>query len=284
MNANYQQRIDQAKAAIQEADYILLGGGAGLSAAAGITFTGKRFTDYFGDFIEKYGFTDLYSSGFYPFETQEDKWAYWARHIQLNRYDTGTTQLYLDLYDLVKEKQHFVISTNVESQFEKAGFASDAVFEIQGNYGYLQCEKGCHDTLYDNEELVKKMVAQTVDCKIPTSLVPNCPVCGGAMDVNLRINEYFVQDEQWQMSERLYRSFLQNSENQNVVYLELGVGFNTPGIIRYPFERMTYHNERATLIRLNRDEPAGIAENQHKTIAFTEDMSQVFRDIERGNI
>ncbi|MCG7376425.1 Sir2 silent information regulator family NAD-dependent deacetylase [Paenibacillus sp. ACRSA] len=277
MNTNYQQRIDLAKAAMQEADYILLGGGAGLSAAAGITFNGKRFTDHFGDFIDKYGFTDLYSSGFYPFETQEDKWAYWARHIQLNRYDTGTTQLYLDLYELVKNKKHFVISTNVESQFEKAGFASSSIFEIQGNYGYLQCEKGCHDTLYDNEELVKKMVEQTVDCKIPTNLVPKCPVCGGSMDVNLRINEYFVQDEQWHMSERMYRSFIQDSENQNVVYMELGVGFNTPGIIRYPFERMTYHNELATLIRFNQAEPAGLAENQHKTIAFTEDMNQVFQ-------
>ncbi|WP_338543763.1 Sir2 silent information regulator family NAD-dependent deacetylase [Paenibacillus tundrae] len=277
MNTDYQQRIDQAKVIIQEADYILLGGGAGLSAAAGITFSGKRFTDHFGDFIDKYGFTDLYSSGFYPFETQEDKWAYWARHIQLNRYDTGTTRLYLDLYELVKNKKHFVISTNVESQFEKAGFASSSIFEIQGNYGYLQCERGCHDTLYDNEELVKKMVEQTVDCKIPTNLVPKCPVCGGTMDVNLRINEYFVQDEQWHMSERMYRSFLQDSENQNVVYMELGVGFNTPGIIRYPFERMTYHNEHATLIRFNLDEPAGLAENQHKTIAFTEDMNQAFQ-------
>ncbi|WP_026567371.1 Sir2 silent information regulator family NAD-dependent deacetylase [Bacillus sp. UNC41MFS5] len=275
MHQTYQSRIEKAKKAIVEAEYILLGGGAGLSAAAGITYSGKRFIDNFGPFIEKYGFSDLYTSGFYPFETEEEKWAYWAKHINLNRYEIGATKLYIDLFNLVNDKNYFVISTNVESQFEKAGFPPNKVFEIQGDYSFLQCEKGCHDMLYNNELLVKEMIEKTVDCKIPPSLVPRCPVCGGNMDVNLRKDQYFVQDEKWYKSDKLYRNFLQNSEGKRIVYMELGVGFNTPGIIRYPFEQMTYHNERATLVRLNKDQPEGFVETVDQTIAFTENMQDV---------
>ena len=275
MNENYQTRVEKAKTTIEGADYILLGGGAGLSAAAGIAYSGKRFTENFGPFIKKYGLTDMYSSGFYPFRIQEERWAYWAKHISLNRYATGATKLYKDLYQLVKDKDYLVITTNVESQFEKAGFSFDKVFEIQGNYGYFQCAKGCHDKLYDNESLVKEMVEKTVDCKIPSELVPQCPICGGEMDPNLRINEYFVQDAKWYELNKSYNEFLKESDGKKIVYLELGIGFNTPGIIRYPFERWTYHNEKATLIRLNIDHPEGIKENEDKTIAFTENMQEV---------
>ncbi|MEH7521174.1 Sir2 silent information regulator family NAD-dependent deacetylase [Priestia megaterium] len=276
---NYQTRIKKAKKAIEEAKYVLLGGGAGLSAAAGITYSGKRFTENFVPFIEKYGFTDLYSSSFYPFKTQEERWAYWAKHISLNRYEIGATKLYMDLFQLVKDKNYFVISTNVESQFEKAGFPSNKVFEIQGDYSYLQCEKGCHNKLYYNESLVKKMIDKNVDCKIPWYLVPKCPVCGGEMDVNLRKNQYFVQDEKWHESDKLYKEFVKNLEGEKVTYIELGVGFNTPGIIRYPFEGATYRNENATLIRLNRDDPDGFTENENKTIGFTEDMQKIVADL-----
>lgn len=275
MNENYQNRIEKAKMTIEGADYILLGGGAGLSAAAGIEYSGKRFTENFAPFIKKYGLSDMYSSGFYPFRTQEERWAYWAKHISLNRYETGATKLYKDLYQLVKDKNYFVITTNVESQFEKSGFSSDKVFEIQGNYGYFQCAKSCHDKLYDNEILVKEMMEKTVDCKIPSELVPKCPICGGEMDPNLRINENFVQDAKWYELNKSYNEFLMESDGKKIVYLELGIGFNTPGIIRYPFERWTYHNENATLIRLNKDHPEGIEENDDKTIAFTENMQEV---------
>ncbi|RDZ10110.1 Sir2 silent information regulator family NAD-dependent deacetylase [Priestia megaterium] len=275
MNDTYFMQIERAKKAIKDAQYILLGGGAGLSAAAGIEYSGKRFTDNFSPFIKRYGFTDLYSSGFYPFKTQEEKWAYWAKHISLNRYELGATKLYRDIFQLVKDKNYFVISTNVESQFNKAGFPSDKVFEIQGDYSYLQCAKGCHDKLYYNESNVKEMIEKTIDCKIPSQLVPKCPVCGGEMEVNLRIDEYFVQDERWYELNKSYKDFLNKSEGQKVIYIELGVGFNTPGIIRYPFERLTYENENATLIRLNRDYPEGAKENKNKTISFAEDMQEV---------
>jgi NAD-dependent SIR2 family protein deacetylase len=275
MKDSYLTRIEKAKMAVEEADYIILGGGAGLSAAAGITYSGRRFTDHFGAFIEKYGFTDLYTSSFYPFETQQEKWAYWAKHISLNRYETDATNLYKDLFRLVEDKKHFVITTNVESQFEKAGFSAYQIFEVQGNYCYLQCAKGCHNKLYPNERLVKDMIEKTVDCKIPSELVPKCPVCGGDMEPNLRSNQYFVQDDKWYELEALYNDFLLDSEQKKTVYMEFGVGFNTPGIIRYPFERMAYNNRNATLIRLNKDHPEGVEENKHKTIAFTEDIQEV---------
>ncbi|WP_419873424.1 Sir2 silent information regulator family NAD-dependent deacetylase [Candidatus Pristimantibacillus sp. PTI5] len=275
MKDNYRSRIDKAKAALEETDVILLGGGAGLSAAAGLLYSGKRFTDHFGSFIEKYRFTDLYTSSFYPFGTQEEKWAYWAKHISLNRYETGPTNLYQDFYQLVQDKPYFVITTNVESQFEKAGFAPEKVFEIQGNYSFLQCAKGCHNKLYYNEHIVKEMIEKTVDCKIPSELVPQCPVCGGKMDPNLRSNQYFVQDENWYERDASYKDFLLDAEGKKIVLLELGVGFNTPGIIRYPFERLNYHNENAILIRLNKDHPVGMEENKDKTMAFTEDMREV---------
>ncbi len=283
MKDSYQTRIEKAKKALDRAKYILVGGGAGLSAAAGIEYSGKRFTENFAPFIEKYGLTDMYSSGFYPFKTQEERWAYWAKHIFLNRYEAGATKLYRDLYQLVKDKNYFVLTTNVDSQFEKAGFPADHVFEVQGNYGFLQCAKGCHAKLYENESLVKEMIKKTVDCKIPSELVPKCPVCGGQMDPNLRINHYFVQDEKWDKVNKAYNDFVLESEEKKIVYLELGVGFNTPGIIRYPFERMTYNNEKATLLRLNKDHPEGIEENKDKTIAFTEDMQKVvsaFNEVE----
>lgn len=270
-----EKRIRQAKEAVEKSEYILIGGGAGLSAAAGLTYSGKRFTDHFSDFMDKYGFTDMYSGTFYPFETEEELWAHWARHIDVNRYLMPATRLYQEILELVINKKYFVISTNVESQFTKAGFPEKKVFEVQGDYSYLQCAKGCHDKLYYNEELVKKMVIQTEDCQIPSYLVPRCPVCGGEMDVNLRHNAFFIQDEEWYKADKIYCKFLDESEGKSIAYFEFGVGFNTPGIIRYPFEQMTYKNPNATLIRFNKEYSLGSAEIVKRTISFDEDIMQI---------
>jgi len=276
---NLKQRVIQAQHAIERSEYILIGGGAGLSTAAGLTYSGKRFTDHFSDFIKKYGFKDMYSGTFYPFETQEELWAHWARHIYLNRYQMPATLLYKEILEMVKDKNYFVISTNVESQFVKSGFPEEKVFEVQGDYSYLQCAKGCHDKLYYNEDLIKQMVEQTNDCSIPTDLVPKCPVCKGPMDVNIHHNDYFVQDEAWYEAYKQYEEFLHESTGKDVVYLELGVGFNTPGIIRHPFEKMTYQNPSASLIRFNRDYPYGIAENAERTVSFDEDILRIVQYI-----
>jgi NAD-dependent SIR2 family protein deacetylase len=279
MSDGYSQRIERAGKAFHNAEKLVIGAGAGLSAAAGIEYNGRRFTDNFKPFIEKYGMTDLYTSSFYPFETQEEKWAYWARHISLNLFETPVMELYISLMELVSSKEYFVITTNVEGQFTKAGVEKSRFFEVQGNYGYLQCETACHDKLYHNERIVKQMLSETTDCRIPPSIVPKCPVCDGHMEVNLRKDNYFVQDSNWYKSQENYNEFISATKGKTTVFLELGVGYNTPGIIRYPFETLIHNNPNAMLIRINRDHPDGMSENLGSTISFAELMSSAINDI-----
>lgn len=268
------QRLDKAYEAIDEADYIVIGAGAGLSTAAGIDYGGERHERYFKDFIEKYGFTDMYSSSFYQFQTPEELWAYWARHIFANRYDVGKTDVYQKLLKLVEDKEYFVITTNVEHQFWINGFEDERIFATQGDYGLLQCSKACHDKLYENEELINELLENTSDCRVPSDMVPYCPVCGEQMDINIRKDSFFVEDDKWhEMSDRYY-DFLNGIEGK-FVFLEIGVGFNTPTIIRFPFEQMTYNNDDATLIRLNLDYPQAIEENKDKTISFDENVEEI---------
>lgn len=269
------QRLDDAKKAIDESDYILIGGGAGLSTAAGIEYGGERFKNNFKEFIKKYSVRDMYSATFYPYKTQEEKWAYFAKHIFMNRYDVGKTSLYSKLCDLVKSKDYFVLTTNVDHQFHINGFENKRIFATQGDYGLNQCSKGCHDKLYGNEELIYEMLSKTVDCKIPSDLVPKCPVCGEDMEVNIRKDNYFIQDEKWYEANNRYGEFLEKIKDKKVVLMELGVGYNTPGIIRYPFEQLTYNNENSTLIRLNKDYPQAISENADKTISFDENIEEI---------
>ena len=276
---SYHARITKAAKALDDARFLIIGGGAGLSAAAGIDLDGELFRERFGDFISAYHITDLYTGGFYPFQTPEEKWAFWSRHIFFTRYDIGGTALYQTLLTLVRDKQYYVISTNVDSQFVLAGFDEERVFEVQGDMGNFQCRIPCHRKLYDNQAAIREMAGNIHNCRIPSALVPKCPVCGGEMNYNLRIDDSFLQDENWYRHEKSYGDFLEKSSYKKTVFMELGVGYNTPGIIRYPFERMTSQNPQAILIRLNRDDFCGAPENKSRTILFREDMSRVFSDI-----
>lgn len=248
--------METIKQLLREAELVLIGGGAGLSAAAGLVYSGRRFAENFAPFIQKYHLSDMYSAGFYPFDTEEEKWAYWAKHILLNRYG-APAPLYRQLYQLVQDKNYFVITTNVDAQFQKSGFSPNRIFAVQGDYGLLQCATGCHDTLYENETLVKQMVAQTDDCAIPTHLVPVCPVCGGRMDVHIRRDAYFVQNRAWYLANDHFARFVAGLEGKKAVLLELGVGFHTPVIIRYPFEQIAEQNQQAVLVRVNKEPAAG---------------------------
>lgn len=279
MKEGYARRIEKAARIIHNAERLVIGAGAGLSAAAGIEYNGKRFIESFKPFIDKYGMKDLYTSSFYPFQTQEEKWAYWAKHISLNLFETPVKDLYITLMGYVSSRDYFVITTNVEGQFSKAGVEESRFFEVQGNYGYFQCETACHDKLYNNEKKVKQMLSETTDCRIPLSLVPKCPVCEGHMEVNLRKDKYFVQNTKWYKSQDNYNKFISGTKGKSTVFLELGVGYNTPGIIRYPFEAMVHNNHDAILIRLNRDHTEGSSENFGSTISFTEDMTRVIYDL-----
>lgn len=223
--------LQRLKQEIQMADAVLIGAGAGLSTSAGFTYTGKRFTDTFADFISKYGFRDMYSGGFYPFETLEEHWAYWSRYIYINRYQDAPKDTYADLLALVQGKDYFVLTTNVDHCFQKAGFDKHRLFYTQGDYGLWQCSGPCHDKTYDNEAVIRKMVAEQKDMRVPSELVPRCPVCGAPMSMNLRADSTFVEDEGWHQAAARYQDFVRRHEGMRVLYLELGVGMNTPGII-----------------------------------------------------
>ena len=260
---NLEERYARVRALLRDADAIIIGAGAGLSTAAGIEYSGPRFTENFKDFIERYGMTDMYSAGFYPFRTEEEKWAYWSRHIRMNRYDAPVGEPYRQLLKMVEGKPYFVITTNVDAQFYRAGFDPLRIWAVQGDYGKLQCSRGCHDTLYDNHDLIMEMCEKQKDCRIPSELVPRCPRCGEPMETNLRKDEYFVQDEQWYAERGRYMDFLEQNKHKKVVFLELGVGFNTPTIIRFPFEQMAANWPQATLVRIGRsraDVPARLGD------------------------
>ncbi len=274
----YNSRIIQAKQAIKQADYIIIGAGAGLSTAAGLEYSGENFQTNYKDFIDKYNFENLYSATFYPFKSQEEKWAFWAKLIKLNRFNKPL-KLYKELLNLVQNKDYFILTTNADGQFEIAGFNEEKIFAVQGDYEYLQCENACHNKLYNNRDLVEKWLQNTKDCKISSNLIMKCPVCGGNMDMNLRKDANFVQDENWYEMSQRYDEFLNKIQNKNVVLLEIGVGFNTPGIIRFPFEQMTANNVKTTLIRINKDYPLPMLEIKNKTISFDEDTNKIIEDL-----
>lgn len=276
-------KINKIKKLVEESDYILIGAGSGLSTSAGIEYSGKRFEDNFAEFIDKYHFTDMYTSSFYEFNTEEEKWAYWAKHIYLNNVGMKATKLYKDILEIVKDKNYFVITTNVDDQFEKSGFNKDKIFATQGSYKFIQCSKACHNKLYDDSQLVKEMLKRTSNYKIPSELVPKCPVCGGPMDVNLRKDAYFVEDEKWYKQAKKYEQFLDEAKDKKVVLLELGVGFNTPGIIRLPFEKLVLENENWTLVRLNKDNTSTFLDVQDRTIQIKGDINEII-DLYQKNL
>lgn len=279
---SYEEQIQAAATYLDEAEYVLIGAGAGLSAAAGLTYSGKRFRDNFGEFIEKYGMQDMYSAGFYPFGTEEERWAYWCRHSYVNRIAPPAMPLYEQLFEMVKDKDYFVLTTNVDHQFQKAGFRDERIFATQGDYGLTQCMKGCHPKTYDAISMFTQMNQAQKDCKIPSYMVPRCPVCGGPMAMNLRCDQYFVEDDDWNQAAENYGKYLRKIKKGKVLLLELGVGFNTPMIIRFPFEKMVRENKNENLVRLNLDE-AVIPESFGKRgIGINRDLCESLNDIRKN--
>lgn len=272
---NTENGVEVLSEAIKKADAIVIGAGAGLSTSAGFIYSGERFERYFSDFIERYHFSDMYSGGFYPFETPEEMWAYWSRYIYINRYMDAPKQTYNKLYDLVKDKDYFVLTTNVDHCFQKAGFNKDRLFYTQGDYGLFQCSEPCHQTTYDNEEIVEKMIMEQKDMKIPSELIPRCPVCGKPMTMNLRADDTFVQDEGWYEARSRYYDFLNTHSEQNILFLELGVGANTPVIIKYPFWQMTNEWPHATYACINYNEAITPEMIVEKSICINDDIDAV---------
>lgn len=273
------EKIKQLREKIEDTDAVVIGAGAGLSTSAGFTYNGDRFHKYFGDFIEKYHFQNMYEGGFYPFDSLEEYWAYWSRYIYINRYMDAPKPVYDNLFELVKDKDYFVLTTNVDHCFQKAGFAKERLFYTQGDYGLFQCQTPCKPLTYENEDQVKRMVEEQKDMRIPTELIPKCPVCGKPMTMNLRADDTFVQDEGWNLHAGYYDKFLEEHLHTNkkskILFLELGVGYNTPGIIKYPFWRMTAENPKAFYACVNHGEAACPKEIARQSICIDSDIEEV---------
>ncbi len=278
----YSEEVKRLKNEIENADAVLIGAGAGLSTTAGFIYDGENFRKHFGDFGDKYRFDNMYFGGFYPYETQEEFWAYWSRYIDLNRYTATENGTYKTLYEIVKGKDYFVLTTNVDHQFQKAGFDKNRLFYTQGDFGLFQCSEPCHQKTYDNEKIIKQMAESQNDMRIPTELIPKCPKCGKPMTTNLRSDDKFVQDEGWYQAAERYDDFVRRHENSHILYLEIGVGFNTPVIIKYPFWQMTARNPKAVYACLNFGEAAVPCEIEKQSICINGDIKEILDEIQGG--
>lgn len=273
------ERIELLANALHNADAVIIGAGAGLSTSAGFVYNGERFNKYFSDFAEKYGFSDMYTGGFYRYSTPEEYWAYWSRYIFINRYMDAPKSVYNDLLKIVGEKDYFVITTNVDHCFQKAGFDKARLFYTQGDYGLFQCSTPCRQETFDNEAIIRKMVEQQRNMRIPTELLPLCPHCGKPMTVNLRSDDRFVEDEGWHKAKDRYVDFLHKHIGQNILFLELGVGYNTPGIIKYPFWQMTLKNTNAVYACINQGQARIPKEIVDRSISFDIDIADALSSI-----
>lgn len=251
---NLIERLGEVSKIICNAENILIGAGAGLSTAAGYTYSGERFKKFFADFEKKYGFHDMYSGGFFPYETEGERWAFWCKNIMCNRYDQPENKTYKKLLEIVSDKNYFVLTTNVDHLFQNNGFDKSKVFYTQGDYGLFQCPTPCHQKTYDNEKIIRKMFAAEKNLSVPEELFPRCPKCGKIMTTNLRVDDSFVEDSGWKAASYRYKKFLSKYLNGEIIFLELGVGFNTPGIIKYPFWKFTAENPKAKYICVNEGE------------------------------
>mgnify|MGYP002515384793 FL=1 len=292
------EEIAKLRKILDSVDCVVIGAGAGLSASAGFSYSGERFKKYFSDFEAKYHFHDMYSGGFADFCSLEENWAYWSRFIYINRYMDAPLPVYEKLFELVRGKDYFAITTNVDHCFQKAGFDKKRLFYTQGDYGLFQCCVPCHKKTYDNEEAVRKMLVSQgfgfedsengkdgdlvflrnpLKMEIPPELVPSCPVCGKPMSMNLRCDETFVEDDGWKMAAKRYQDFLEKHKNARTLFLELGVGGNTPGIIKYPFWNFVYKNKNAFYAAVNMEKEEVPAEIKTRSVLIKGD---IFRTIE----
>lgn len=294
------EEIAKLREILDSAECVVVGAGAGLSASAGFSYSGGRFKKYFSDFEAKYHFHDMYSGGFADFSSLEENWAYWSRFIYINRYMDAPLPVYEKLFELVRGKDYFVITTNVDHCFQKAGFDKKRLFYTQGDYGLFQCCVPCHKKTYDNEEIVRKMLISQgfgfkdsenkkdgeiifpenpLKMEIPSELVPHCPVCGKPMSMNLRCDGTFVEDDGWHEAAKRYQDFLEKHKNARTLFLELGVGGNTPGIIKYPFWNLVHQNKNAFYASLNMEKEEIPIEIKVRSVLIKGD---IFRTI--GNL
>lgn len=277
------ENLRKLKEKLESADAVVIGAGAGLSTSAGFTYKGERFRKYFSDFEEKYNFHDMYSGGFYPYRELEEYWAYWSRYIYANRYTDAPKPVYQELLELVGDKDYFVITTNVDHCFQKAGFDKDRLFYTQGDYGLFQCSEPCCEETFDNEDIIRQMMKEQKNMRIPSELIPVCPHCKKPLTMNLRSDDKFVEDDGWHKAAERYELFLRRHQNFRILFWELGVGANTPVIIKYPFWRMTMKNPQAAYACINYGEAYCPKEIEERSICIDGDIGDIIGTLLRGN-
>ncbi len=273
------EQLERLQTALQDCDSVVIGAGSGLSTAAGFTYTGERFEQHFSDFAQKYGIQDMYSGGFYPFPTPEEHWAYWSRYIYINRYMDAPKPVYDDILKLVQDKDYFVITTNVDHCFQKAGFDKKRLFYTQGDYGLFQCSEPCCQETFDNESVIWEMIERQENMKVPTELLPVCPHCGKPLTMNLRSDNKFVEDEGWHAAAERYENFLRTRAGGKILFLELGVGYNTPVIIKYPFWQMTAKNPNAIYACINQGQAVCPREIEQRSVCMNADIGQILQNL-----
>ena len=274
------ENIKKLKKLISETDTIIIGAGSGLSTSAGMLYSGKEFEKNFADFIKKYNFKDLFSASFYNFKDPQEFWAFWSRFIHYERYTMPPKPVYQKLYSIVKNKNYFVITTNVDHFFQRTGFDKKRLFYTQGDYGLLQCKTPCHQKNYDNKDIIEKMFATQKDMKVDKNLIPKCPKCGGKMHPNLRADDSFVEDEGWHQAAMRYHDFLDKYKNGKIIFLDLGSGMNTPAIFKFPFMKMTMNNKNATYVTINLGEAITFEEIRNQSICINKDIGEVLNQLE----
>ena len=279
---DHQDPIRRLARALREADAVVVGGGAGLSTSAGFTYSGERFEKWFHDFGEKYHFQDMYSGGFYPYATPEEQWAFWSRNVYLNRYQDPPKPVYQRLLELVEKKDYFVLTTNVDHCFQKAGFDKRRLFYTQGDYGLFQCSEPCRQETWDNEAVIREMMERQREMRVPSELVPYCPHCGKPAAMNLRSDDTFVEDAGWHEAAGRYQAFLDQHERGRVLYWELGVGSNTPGIIKFPFWRRVYDNPAAVYTCINYGEAYAPKEIKARSICIDGDIGAALDELRQA--
>lgn len=277
MPSSQNDKLHHLRQALDEADAVLIGAGAGLSAAAGLVMTGPRFTDTFADFIDTYGFTDLYSAGFHHFGSLEEKWAFWSRHIMLDRYGTIPKDTYNVLLGLVQDKDYFVITTNVDHCFQRSGFDKKRLFYTQGDFGLFQCSVPCSPITYDNETIIREMALRQENMRIPSDLVPHCPRCGAPLTQNMRFDDTFVEDAGWHAAMNRYQDFIRRHRGMNVLLLELGIGNNTPSIIKFPFWRLTAQEPTFTYACITLNDAVCPPSITNQSICISADIDETLR-------
>lgn len=276
---DYSQQITRLTAALRECDTVVIGAGAGLSASAGFTYDGERFEKFFSDLAAKYGIRDMYSGGFYPFPSREEFWAYWSRYIYINRYMDAPKPVYETLLRLASDKDYFVITTNVDHCFQKAGFDKKRLFYTQGDCGLFQCSGPCRQESFDNEAAIREMVERQENMRVPAELLPVCPHCGRPMTMNLRADDSFVEDEGWHRAAEWYENFLRTRAGGKLLFLELGVGYNTPAIIKYPFWQMTVKDPNTVYACINQGQASCPREIERQSICINADIGSVLASL-----